>query len=436
MFFLYSLILTLVFIAFLPYFAYQAIFNRKYLSNFRERMGRLPDSLKARGRPTIWLHAVSVGETLASIPLIKDLRAKFPEHRLIVSTTTATGQALARSRISDAEGFCYFPFDWKFSVRRALRTIQPQIVVLMESELWLNFLNECRDENISVIVANGRISDRSFKRSRKFGFFVRRLYFLTSRLAMQSQADAERAIALGAPKEKVVVAGNLKYDIGQAAGSSKIVETAERLDLLFDLGRAPLLVAGSTGEVEEEIVLRAFERLRAVDETRNVRLLIAPRHPERFDEVSRLIEKSGLTLTRRSLAESITSEARRIADVILLDTIGELAAVYSKAAVVFIGGSLIPKGGHNILEPALYAKPIIVGPHMENFREMTNEFLRRGALIQLSGASEQDLFAALIELFGHQSYAQQLGAKAQMAVEENRGATARIVDLIAELLGK
>ncbi|MCI0525666.1 MAG: 3-deoxy-D-manno-octulosonic acid transferase, partial [Acidobacteria bacterium] len=307
--FIYSLFLAIVFVALLPYFAYQAVFKRKYLSNFRERIGLLPDELKSDSRPAIWLHAVSVGETLAAKPLITALRARFPQHRLIVSTTTATGQSVARSRISEADGFCYFPFDWNFSVRRALDAIRPRIVILMESELWLNFLSECEERRVPVIVANGRISDRSFPRSRKFRFFVQRLYGKVARFAMQSRMDAERAIELSAPAERVVVTGNLKFEIGDVDEQRKVAETAQSLDETFALGSAPLVIAGSTCEGEEEIVLAAFRQLLGENGFEQVRLLIAPRHPERFDMVAGLIESSRLDYARRSKAEQGSGRA-------------------------------------------------------------------------------------------------------------------------------
>lgn len=435
---IYSFLLAIAFIALLPYFVYQAIFNRKYLSNFRQRLGLAPDTLNDGSgsglRPAIWIHAVSVGETLAAKPLIAGLRARFPQYSLIISTTTATGQSVARSRVTEADGVCYFPFDWKFSVRRALNVINPRVVILMESELWLNFLSECEERRIPVIVANGRISDRSFARSQKFGFFARRLYGLVTRFAMQSPVDAERAIALGAPAERVTVSGNLKFEIGDANESPKIIETAKFLDEIFALSSAPLIIAGSTTEGEEEIVLAAFEELRKENAFEQVRMLIAPRHPERFDLVARLLVSSRLSCARRSEA----SRESKTADVILLDTVGELAALYRFASVVFIGGSLVPKGGHNILEPALYAKPIIVGPHMENFREITKEFLRRDALVQLRGAdvkvSAAELQRAFANLLSDKKYAETLGSNARRRIDENRGATARTVEIVSEHL--
>jgi 3-deoxy-D-manno-octulosonic-acid transferase len=465
MYFFYSFLLTLAAVAFLPYFAYQAFVNRKYLDNFRERLGRLPESL-SRGaedhRPAIWLHAVSVGETLAALPLVKALRERFPRHRLIVSTTTATGQQVARARL-EADGFCYFPFDWKFSARRALDRVRPEAVVLMESELWPNFLAECRARGVPVVVANGRVSDRSFRRMRKFGSLLgglqRRMLSDVTHFAMQSAADAERIIALGASAKQVSVSGNIKYDIG-AADRSDLDEVAARLSAAFALARRPLVVAGSTSDGEEEMVIAAFEKLRREPGTEHARLLIAPRHPERFDAVARLLESSRLRYVRRSAFAARTAAQPEVAavgasafaavnlaahgkvaeaaDVVLLDSIGELAALYATASVVFVGGSLLPKGGHNILEPALHARPIIVGPHMENFREITDEFLRRDAVVQLHGANDAELtealFRAFAELLSDPERARALGENARRAVADNRGATAHTVEIVAGLI--
>jgi 3-deoxy-D-manno-octulosonic-acid transferase len=431
---IYSFLLFVAFVALLPYFIYQAVLKSKYVGAFSQRLGLLPAILNDEAgsdlRPAIWIHAVSVGETLAAKPLIAGLKARFPQYRLIVSTTTATGQAVARSRITGADRIFYFPFDWKFCVRRALDATGARIVILMESELWFNFLSECEARRIPVIVANGRISDRSFGRWRNFGFFARRLYGLVTLFAMQSRLDAERAIALGAPAERVAVSGNLKFEIEDAPDPPKIVETAKT----FALDSAPLVIAGSTTEGEEEIVLAAFEGLRKENGFGQVRLLIAPRHPERFDAVARSLKSSRLRPARRSSPEGNC----KTADVILLDTVGELAALYRFASVVFVGGSLVPKGGHNILEPALYAKPIIVGPHMENFREIAGEFLRRSALLQLRGDDPRTLAAelqgAFSRLLSDSNYAESLGSNARHTIDENRGATARTVEIIAERL--
>jgi 3-deoxy-D-manno-octulosonic-acid transferase len=436
MYLLYSFLLTLVFLACLPYFAYQALVNRKYVANLRERMGRLPEFLRAASdderRAVLWVHCVSVGETLATVPLLKALHARFPQHRLIVSTTTATGQDVARQQFSNFADVCYFPFDWRFTVRRALDVMRPQAVVLMESELWPNFLRECAARKIPTLVANGRISDRSFERSSRVALLLRPIYGRVTRWLMQSATDAQRATTLGALN--VSVSGNLKYDIGNAGQTSKLQATAQQLNAMFALASAPLIVAGSTTEGEDELVLAAFADIRqqAVEQDNillhNLRLLIAPRHPERFDHVAQLIATTGLRWTRRSQPDVRGAQA----EIILLDSIGELAASYQFASAVFVGGSLVPKGGHNILEPALYGKPIIVGPHMFNFREITQEFLRRDALIQLKSSAE--LAPMWQRLLTDQAFAQQLGANARQAIAENRGATARTVEAIAELV--
>jgi len=300
----------------------------------------------------------------------------------------------------------------------------------MESELWLNFLSECEARRVPVIVANGRISDRSFERSRMFSFFSRRLYGLVTRFTMQSRLDADRAIALGASADRVAVSGNLKFEIGDGNEAPKIVEMART----FALGSAPLIIAGSTTEGEEEMVLAALEELRKENAFGRVRLLIAPRRPERFDAVARLLKSSRLRMARRSSPNGKCDAA----DLILLDTVGELASLYRFASVVFVGGSLVPKGGHNILEPALHAKPIVVGPHMENFREISRDFLRRDALLQLRTAERHTLTAelqgAFASLLSDKNYADKLGSNARRAIDENRGATARTVEIIAEHL--
>ncbi len=452
MYFLYSILLSIAFICFLPYFLFQAFFHKKYLQNFWERLGILPTALQRDGRPTIWIHAVSVGETLAACPLVSAIREKFPQHRLIFTTTTATGQAIARSRITEADGFCYYPFDWKFSARRALKIIQPQAVVLMESELWPNFLALCQQQKIPVIVANGRVSDRSFRRSQKFAFWFRKLTKNVTRFLMQSEVDAQRIIALGALPEKVFVSGNIKYDIGKTSSHNDATDFLQTLAADLSLPSAPLIIAGSTTDGEEELLLAAFASLRKQPELAGVRLMIAPRHPERFDVVEKLLDSSHFRYVRRSalvaqpeivsangqpLVTALPAPAKS-ADIILLDSIGELASLYQFATVVFVGGSLVPKGGHNILEPALAAKPIIVGPYMQNFREITEEFLRREAVMQLQGVNDSELIlalgAAFSSLLTDNQHSQRLGTNAEKTVEANRGATEKTVTALSDLI--
>ena len=411
MYFIYSLALTLLFLALLPYFIYQALRHGKYSGSLTQRLGLLPARLRPDNRQTIWVHTVSVGEFLAARPLIEMIRRELPAWRVVVSTVTATGQRLASEGAPDRfDAAFYFPFDWKFAARRALAHVRPKAVVILETELWPNFLRECRARDITTIVVNGRISERSFSRYMKARSFIARALNDLSFLVMQSEADAERARVLGAPAARVCVCGNIKYDLS-AAGPEKL----EELDAQLALSAIPrLIVAGSTASGEEEMLLAAFARVRKEPGLEDARLLIAPRHPERFDEVAALVEKNGFSLSRRSRPRAGEP------DVILLDTVGELACAYSFAGVVFIGGSLVPRGGHNIIEPALYAKPIITGPHTENFRQIVTDFLRSDAVVE---TTEAGLAREIIRLLADRERARAMGERARAILAGNQGAT-------------
>jgi 3-deoxy-D-manno-octulosonic-acid transferase len=423
MYFLYSLALSLLFVALLPYFIYQAIRHGKYAESFKERMGLLPDRVRGGDRQAIWVHAVSVGEFNAARPLIERLKREFPERRVVVSTTTITGQRLARAQAQGLfDGVFYFPFDWKFAVRRALDHVKPVAVIILETELWPNFLRECRRRQIAVMIVNGRISQRSFARYLKARSFIAKALEDASLLVMQSDEDAARALALGAHTGKVRVCGNLKYEVSDL--KSEASNAIEELDRRLALSSSnDIIVAGSTAPGEEVMLLDALREARKHKNLEGCRLIIAPRHPERFDEVAGLIAQSGFKLARRS--EAASDDVRQTADVILLDSVGELAAIYRFAAVVFVGGSLVPRGGHNIIEPALYARPIIVGPHTENFRQIIADFASAEAVIQISAtrAGRPRLLAQeIIRLLSDAEYARALGARAQNILLKNRGA--------------
>jgi 3-deoxy-D-manno-octulosonic-acid transferase len=437
MYLAYSIALSLLFLALLPYFLYQSAKSGKYLGSFKERLGWIPTT-GSDGRPTIWLHAVSVGEFIAARPLISALRRENPAHRIVVSTTTLAGQRLARTfSPGDCDAVFYFPFDWTFSVRRALGHIGPQLVIIMETELWPNFLRQCRIRGVTTVLANGRLSQRSFGRYKIARRFISRVLDDISLLVMQSETDAERARLLGAGPDRVRVCGNMKYDVEDGSRQTVASHDLDRLGL-FASGK--LIVAGSTAPGEEEVVLEAFRAVRRTRSLENTRLVIAPRHPERFDEVAGLIARSEFTLARRSEAirssegsSSVVnpnsphhqgiSVTSRPADVVLLDSIGELAAVYRHAAVVFVGGSLVPRGGHNIIEAAVYAKPIVVGPHMNNFRQVVADFTAGDALVQIESNSAATLAAELIRLLSNTEFAAALGARAMDILDKSRGAT-------------
>lgn len=430
MYFLYSLVLSLLFVGLVPYFLLQAVRHGKYGPSFKQRMGWLPESVRGNDSRVIWLHAVSVGEFLAARTLIDRVSRELPGFRIVVSTTTHTGQTLARSHADQFAAF-YFPFDWSFAVRRALDWVKPSIVIILETELWPNFLRECRRRGVTTVLANGRISSRSFRRYQKAKRFIGRVIGNLSLLIMQSEDDADRARRLGAPSNRVRVCGNLKYD--QTGFVSNSSSSREEIDGRFRLSSSPhLIVAGSTSAGEEEILLASLGRVRNHNGLEDARLLIAPRHPERFHEVSRLIARSGFTFARRSQAPDAT-----FPDVVLLDSIGELAALYTFAAVVVVGGSLAPHGGHNIIEPAAFAKAIVVGRHTDNFRQVVTDFLQADALVQIQ-VSQGDLAAALsnelIRLLSDRECATGMGQRALRMLLVNRGATDCTVSVIKQLM--
>jgi 3-deoxy-D-manno-octulosonic-acid transferase len=432
MYFLYSLLLTLGVVALLPRFSYDAIRHGKYVAGIRERLGRLP-RIESGGRPVIWLHCVSVGEAQAARPLARAILKEFPSHSLVVSTTTLTGQRIARDVFRDeAMAVIYFPFDWAWTVRRSLRTVNPAIVLIMETELWPNFLRECRKRAVPVAIVNGRLSERSSRRYRIIRRFTRRIVNDLSLALMQTDADAERIRALGLVPERVFVSGNVKFDAGEDTGQQAL--TAElRARFHFGDGRQ-LIVAASTHPPEERIILEAFKQLRRTPGNSHVRLLIAPRHPERFPEVASLLESSGISWSRRSDART---ESDAVCDVILLDSIGELRAIYTLASVVFVGGSLTPTGGHNILEPAAAGACTVTGAHTFNFKAIVEAFLEANALVQLPTLSEGDAPSALSnvlqELLGDDERRRAVTERARRVMELNRGATERTLKLLAPL---
>jgi 3-deoxy-D-manno-octulosonic-acid transferase len=434
MYLLYSLLLTLGMIVLLPRFAIDAFRAGKYVTGLRQRFGRLP-ILPDSGRPLIWLHCVSVGETEAARPLVKALLERFPNYRLAVSTTTVTGQHVA-NRVFNEEvsAIFYFPIDWAWTVRRVLRTLRPSAVLIVETELWPNLLRECRRQSIPVALVNGRVSQTSFRRYLWIRNFMRRVLNNLSAAIMQSERDAQRIRELGIPPALVVTRGNLKFD--GAVGSRADALTARSLRERFGFNpNHRVVVAASTHELEESIVIDAFMRLRDQPSPQRIRLLIAPRHPERFDAVAEQIDKSGLKLARRS---STSSSLDRDSDVILLDSIGEVRAAYALADVAFVGGSIVPRGGHNVLEPAAQGVCVVTGPHMDNFAVISQALLEQDAIVQLPNVTIEEapqvLASTLANLLSDPDRRQQLGARAVAVCEQNRGATQHTIEVIARLL--
>ncbi|HST53219.1 MAG TPA: 3-deoxy-D-manno-octulosonic acid transferase [Pyrinomonadaceae bacterium] len=432
MYLLYSILLGVGVIALLPRFLFDAARHGKYAAGFRERAGALP-RFDAGGRPVVWLHCVSVGEAQAARPLARAILLEHPRHALVVSTTTQTGQRVAREAFGDAASLVfYFPFDWAWSVRRALRKINPSAVLVMETELWPRFFRECRERGVPVALVNGRVSEKSFRRYRLIRFFIRRVLADLSLAAMQTEPDAGRVRALGLATERVRITGNVKFDIEDAGAQALTDELRQRFG--FDDGR-PLVVAASTHAPEERMMLEAFKIMSKASQAKRARLLVAPRHPERFGEVAALVESSGLSWAKRSETARASDAG---CDVILLDSIGELRAVYPLAELVFVGGSIAPVGGHNVLEPALDARSVVTGAHTSNFKAIVNTLLERDALVQLAPVEDSQASEALArtfgELLGDDSKRRRMGESAREVLEQNRGATQCTVKLLEPLL--
>ena len=428
MYLVYSIATLIVLVVLSPYFLYQALRHKKYVGSLGQRLGYLPVSFNLDAEASIWIHAVSVGEVLSVRPIVAELRKRYPALRVFLSTTTMSGQQMARHSQTDADGVFYFPFDWGFTVRRTLDIVRPRLFVMVENEIWPNILRECRARGIKTIVVNGRISRRSFPRYRLIRPFFRNVLADIDRFCVQGEETASRLLALGADPSRLTITGSLKFDSLDAAalpgrGPARVLR-------FFRVSpNRQVFIAGSTMKGEDEAVIRAFNRVRTAAEGASPLLVIAARHPERFAEVERLCRFEGLSTMRRS---ELAIDAEPRCDAVVLDTIGELAALYQIATAVFVGGSLVPAGGHNILEPALYGKPIVVGPHMENFKEIAETFLANSAAIQVRTGRE--LEEQVVALLGDPVRRARLGAAARALIDANRGAKDRTLAVIADLL--
>lgn len=434
MYFIYSLLLGLGFLLLLPRFLLDSLRHGKYVTGFRERLGSV-NSIQSDGRPVIWIHCVSVGETQAARPLVKGLRERFPGHLIAISTITVTGQNLARKIFKkDAEKVFYFPLDWRWTVRRTLNAIKPSAVLMMETELWPGFLRECKTRGIPVALVNGRLSETSFGRYRWIRSFMSRVLGSINLAIMQTEADAARLRALGMAADKTFVSGNLKFDAGtMPVNDLLIAEFRDRFKLVDD---SSLILAASTHASEEVIILNALRQIIHKSESRP-RLIIAPRHPERFAEVADLLKASALRWTRRT-APVDSSDGQ--CEVILLDSIGELQSVYSLASIVFVGGSIAKTGGHNILEPAAVGACVITGAHTHNFQLIVETFVNAGSIIQLQPMSDStassELASVISDLLAEPARRKEFGERAKALVTKNRGATERTLELLNSMIPK
>ena len=420
MYVLYTAVLGVGLLAYLP--AFLARRRRAgYGRDLAQRFGRFGDGLP--GEPRCWIHAVSVGESAAAVPLVEGIRRRWPELGIVVTTITPTGARIVGDRLAGTAAHRYFPFDLPGPVRRALDAVRPCFFIAIETELWPNFLRALARRRVPAMIANGRISDRSFRRYRWVRGLMRRVLADVSVFAMQTEEDARRIIALGAPPSRVVVTGNLKSDLVPEATGGDAAAWRERLRLGAG---ARLWIAGSTHRGEEEVVLDAF--LRARTRCPDLALLLAPRHPERAGEVEDLIRGRGLAAARRSRLPGDGPPGA----VVILDTVGELAALYALAEVVFVGGSLVPVGGHNVLEPAMRGKPVLVGPHTSNFREAAELLERSGGGLVVKDGPE--LERELTRLLEDRDLGRRMGEAARHAFTGRQGAVGATVDLVGRHL--
>jgi 3-deoxy-D-manno-octulosonic-acid transferase len=422
---LYTLAILGLAVALSPWFLFQAVRYRKYVGSLGERMGRLPVSFNLDGDDSIWIHAVSVGETLAARTLVGGLRERYPDLRIFLSTTTLTGRQLARSRVQGLDAVFFFPFDIPAAINRTLQLVRPRLFIMVETELWPNLLRACDRAGVKTVLVNGRISARSYPRYRLARGFFRRVLEDVDRFCMQGEESARRIVDIGADPGRVVVTGNLKFDSLELPAPAD--RGAGRVLRYFRVAAdRPVFIAASTLKGEEAPVLAAFAAVRRLHPT--ALLIMAPRKPERFNEAVVLARSEGLRVVRRT---ELAVDAEPRADVVILDTIGELAHLLQVATVVFVGGSLVAQGGHNILEPAVHGKPVVFGPHMDNFSEITAEFVHHQAAVQVSGADA--LTAVVVRLFGDPVERARLGAAARALVDANRGAKQRTLEAIARV---
>ncbi|HET6455261.1 MAG TPA: 3-deoxy-D-manno-octulosonic acid transferase [Armatimonadota bacterium] len=421
---LYNLLLIVTLPAAFLYFLWRIFVSRKSSESWRQNLGALPKfSDRPANKKLIWIHAVSVGELVASLPIQEELRRLMPDSTILVTTITQTGNAMARQKAKSADAIAYFPLDYPWLVNKALNRVRPDVMVLMETEFWPNFLAAANKRGIPIVLANGIISDRTMKKHRRWHWLVRWAVSSIDHCCMQNRESAERIIGLGAPQEKVRVLGSTKFD----QESGRLSEEAIRA-LQAGLGlpdEAPVFVAGSTNPGEEEPILEAFGNLRAG--MPDLRLIIASRRIERGDEIQAMVEAQGLTCARRSKKEPFTT------DVLILDTFGELASIYAVGRIAFVGGTLIPKGGHSLIQPVLQGKPVLFGPHTFKTRDIAEMAIQAGVGFQVRDARE--LADCAKGLLSSEDRLASIDSACERLTSENVGASARCAELVVRLMG-
>jgi 3-deoxy-D-manno-octulosonic-acid transferase len=425
-YFFYNTLLTILLILFIPYFLLRSVVQRGFRNDLAQRMGSYG---KLSLKNPIWVHAASVGEVFCSVSLLKRMKKEFPHGEIVMTTMTSTGKRAAETYLPEAHTVLLVPMDHPLILRRAMNNLRPGLLLIAETELWPNLLRTCGKRGIPIILFNGRISEKSFRRYHLFQFFFEGCLKFISLFLMQTEEDRLRIQKLGAEPRKTRVVGNIKFD--QSHPSSTQEKSNELAGSLGLRGGETLLIAGSTHSGEEEILISAFKDLRKIDP--QLTLLLAPRHLDRLEEVEKLLTKESISWERRTSFSSRTEE-KAAGEVILLDTMGELMSLYRLGTIVFIGGSLVPVGGHNPLEPLFFRKPVLFGPHMFHFSEIAQQLTEAKGAIQVKGREE--LFLHLKRLLSDESARRELGEKGFRFLEKHQGATERILEEIRPFCNK
>jgi len=425
---LYNTLITIFLILVAPYFLFRALIDGRFRRGLIQRIGFLPT---LSPKKTIWIHAASVGEVFCSVPLLQRIKREFPQRPIVLTTMTRTGNERAKT-ISEADSVLFLPIDHPLIIEKTLRKIDPNLLLIAETELWPNLLRSCGKKGIPVVVFNGRISEKSFRGYLFFKFFFKECLKHVSLFLMQTEEDRMRIIEIGAVSNKTRVVGNLKFD--QSISSLTQEAMAEMAKSLGLQGKKKIFIAGSTHSGEEEILLSLFKDLRKIDP--HLVLILAPRHLERLEEVERILKQESISWMRRTSFpmghNRSNEEPKELPEVILLDTMGELMSLYSLGTLIFIGGSLVPVGGHNPLEPLLFKKCVLFGPYMFHFSEISRSLIKAGGSIQVRG--RDDLFSHLKHLLSDEGTCKEVGERGYQFLQKHRGATERMFEKIRPYL--
>jgi len=425
-YYLYNFLLTFLLIVTIPYFLLRSLISKRFRMALPQRLGFFQSPCLQR---PIWVHAASVGEVFCSIPLLKKIKNEFPQSNIVLTTITAAGNETARSYLSETDQVLFAPIDHPFIIRRTIKKIQPSLLLIAETELWPNLLRSCGKRGIPIILFNGRVSQKSFRRYLLFKFFFKECLKYISLFLMQTEEDRTRMVQMGGKSQNARTVGNLKFDqTFPPCAQEALMEMSKALHLQ---GKEKILIAGSTHPGEEEILVGLYKELKKTDP--DLVLILAPRHLERLEEVERILKKEALSWLRKTSLGMATSQSeQRRPEVILLDTMGELMSIYSLGTLVFVGGSLVPIGGHNPLEPLFFRKCVLFGPYMFHFSEITRRLIEAGGAIQVSG--KEEVFSRVKHLLSDEEARKELGEKGHQFLRRHQGATERMLEEIRPFL--